>query len=152
MSTFSRGPAPRPFARLRAAVPLILLTTLAAPIAAVGMCGGTGWLPAALAQGPGGGYHDSREDKHIGAADALEGLRSAARAPLRWLRRSSRSFQGLMRLLAERSAVQAGEDVPPSRLRRLREPVEVADDPPWRSIYGGEAGAGTDQGGARLNE
>jgi nucleoid-associated protein YgaU len=115
------------------------LAALAAAPVAVMMA-----VPAAVAQRPGGGYDETYRDKGKGPGNGLEGLWSAARAPLRWLHQSSRSFQSLMRLLAERSALQAGDDAPP-RLRTKRppkEPVEVADEPPRRSIYGGEAGAG----------
>jgi nucleoid-associated protein YgaU len=107
--------------------------------------------PAAVAQGPGGGYDDADDDRAKGAQGASNGLEaawSAAHAPLRWLRQSSRSFQSLMRMLAERSALQAGHDAPPSlRPRRPRkDPEEAAVDPPRPSSYGGEAGAGSDLG------
>jgi hypothetical protein len=132
---FSWGPAPRTFAGSLVAV---ALATLAVVPVAVTMT-----VPAAVAQRPGGGY-DETYDKGQGPGSGLKGFRSAVRAPLRWLRQSSRSFQSLMRLLAERSALQAGDDArPPLRPKRPpKGPVEAADDPPPRSIYGGEAGAG----------
>jgi hypothetical protein len=137
---FSWGPVPRRTIRGLAAAALLTLALalLAGPIA----------VPAAVARGPGGGYHEAYDDRANGAGDGLEAVWRAARVPLRWLRQSSRSFQSLMRLLAERSALQAGYNVPlpPWPKRPRKDPVEVADDPPQRSGYGGEAGAGSDHG------
>ena len=142
---FSWGPAPRRNVHWLAAAAFVTLA--AAPIAS------SIAVPAAVAQGPDGGYRDADDDRAKGAKGAqgasngLEAVWSAARAPLRWLRQSSRSFQSLMRLLAERSAQQAGHDAPSLRPRRPRkDPEEVAEDPPRRSGYGGEAGAGSDHG------
>jgi hypothetical protein len=116
-------------------------------LAAAAVAVGVG--PVAVAQGPGGGYHDAYDsDKGRGGDNGLAAIWSVARAPLRWLRQSSRTFQSLMRLLAERSAIQAGDEAPPPPWpkRPRKDPVEVADDPPRQTIYGGEAGAGPNAG------
>jgi hypothetical protein len=107
--------------------------------------------PTASAQGPAGGYHapDSGAGRSgVGDGGGLHAVWSALRAPLRWLRHSSRSFHGLMRLLAERSAhVAGGEGMrPPLPPPSQRPRQETEKELPRESIYGGEAGAGRDQG------
>jgi nucleoid-associated protein YgaU len=137
---FSWGPAPRRNVRWLAAAALL---TLAAATGA-----GQTAIPAAVALGPGGGYQDTNDDRGKRPGHGLDSVWSAARAPLRWLRQSGRSFQSLMRLLAERSALRAGDGTPPPLRpkRPPKDPVEAADDPPQRSSYGGEAGAGSNHG------
>jgi hypothetical protein len=107
--------------------------------------------PTATAQGPTGGYHTPDSGAGTTAAGEDSGLQavwSAVRAPLRWLRQSSRSFHRLMRLLAERSAQVAGGEgarpPPPPPPQESRK--ETKKELPRESIYGGEAGAGRDQG------
>jgi nucleoid-associated protein YgaU len=109
-----------------------------------------GAASVATARGPGGGYQEPYNGKASGGS-GLAPVWSAARAPLRWLRQSSRSFQSLMRLLAERSA---GADPPPPPRRPQKEPAEEVEEPPRRSDYGAEAGAGRDRGsvGVRVKE
>jgi nucleoid-associated protein YgaU len=108
---FSSSPTPRRAAAWLAATALLALAVAAvvSPVAS----------PVARAQGPAGGYHAP------GSGNGLEAVWSAVRAPLRWLRLSSRSFQGLMRLLAERSVHVAGSDgrPPPPRFKRAPEPT-----------------------------
>jgi hypothetical protein len=139
----SCGPAPRRPAGGIAAVVVLAL--------AVAVAGGSPMavpvaIPVASAQGPAGGYHPPDSAAGKSAGGGLEEVWSAVRAPLRWLRKSSRSFQGLMRKLAERSAQVAGNDddrpFPPAVKRPRRAPVEK--EPPRQSVYGGEAGAGRD--------
>ena len=141
----SNGPAPRrPAARLAAAVLLILASAVAASIAS----------PAAIAQGPGGGYHAPPDANGSRAGgDGMAAVWSALRTPLQWLRESGRSFQTLMRLLAERSAQHTtGGAFPPQPKRHLPEIAEKAEEPPPpRPEYGGEAGAGRDRG-VRIKE
>lgn len=147
----SFGPAPyRSAGRLTGAV--LLTLAAAAMLAVIGN-------PTAHAQGPAGGYHapDSGAGKSAAGDDSgLQAIWSAVRAPLRWLRQSSRSFHGLMRLLAERSAHVAGGEggrppLPPPSQRPRKEPEKEL---PRESVYGGEAGAGHDQGarGTRVKE
>jgi hypothetical protein len=149
VSVFSWHPAPLRFAAklnawLAAAALAFLLAALLATLAGA---------PVADARGPGGGYYDVG-DGNGKSGDGLKALWSAARAPLRWLRQSTRSFQTLMLLLAARSARQWDPDAPPplASKRPHKEAVEEFDEPPRRSIYGGEAGAGPDQGGVRVKE
>jgi nucleoid-associated protein YgaU len=134
---FSSSPTPRRGAAWPAAAALLALAVAAvvSPVAS----------PVARAQGPAGGYHAP------GSGNGLEAVWSAVRAPLRWLRQSSRSFQGLMRLLAERSAHVAGSDGRPPPPRSKRAPEEAEEEPPRQSVNGGEAGAGRDEG-ARVKE
>lgn len=144
---FSLGPAPRRFAARPSAwlAAAALAMTLAALLATLA------GSPVAVARGPGGGYYDA-DDGNGRAGDGLKAVWSAARAPLRWLRQSSRSFQSLMRLLAERSARPGDPDALPPLKRPRNEAVEEVEEPPRRSIYGGEAGAGSDKGGARVKQ
>jgi hypothetical protein len=121
---FSSAPAPRRLAAWLAAGALLVAAS------------------SAVARGPAGGYHETYD----GVGWRWNGLGDgwlAARAPLRWLRQSSRAFQGLMRLLAERSAERggAGAPVPPRPKRERAEPPQQ-EDWPQRSARGGEATAG----------
>jgi hypothetical protein len=142
VSVFSWGSAPRRFAAWLAAVALLALAVVPMLL--------HGAVPVAIARGPGGGYQDPDNGNGTGGGGSgLAEVWSAVRAPLRWLRQSSRSFQSLMRLLAERSA--GAEPPPVARPRRPRqEVVEEVEDPPRRSSHGGEAGAGRDRGGPRV--
>jgi hypothetical protein len=148
VSVFSWRPG-----RHRVAARLAAWLTVAA-LALTALLVNPGGAPVADARGPGGGYYDAGDDNGK-SGDLLERLWSAVRAPLRWLRQSSRSFQTLMRLLAERSASQASPDVPPPppvvSKRPPHDSVEAPEEPPRRrSIYGGEAGAGRDKSGTRV--
>jgi hypothetical protein len=110
--------------------------------------------PLAMARGAAGGYNDTYNNTYndVGRSNGFGDAWSAVATPLRWLRQSSRSFQGLMRLLAERSARHTGEDggedapfpFPPQR--EPVEPPQVNEDDDWprRSPHGGEAKAGRD--------
>jgi nucleoid-associated protein YgaU len=106
--------------------------------------------PLAVAQGPAGGYNDAyhRDTYTRRGGSGLSDAWSVALVPLRWLRQSSRSFQGLMRLLAERSARYTGDEppfpFPPQRELPGEPPGAEEDDRPRRSPDGGEARAGRD--------
>jgi LysM domain-containing protein len=148
-SVFSWGPAPRRFATWPVSW-LVAFLVVAAAVALLAVAVSVG---VANARGPGGGYYETYPDRGRWGS-GLADLQWVARTPLRWLRQSSRSFQSLMRLLAERST-GAEAPPPPLQLKRPRkEAVEEVEEPPRRSVYGGEAGAGRDRGtgGARVKE
>lgn len=112
-------------------------------------------MPVA-ARGPAGGYEET--DRYV-YGESGSSAAPGPRAPLEWLRSSSRSFQSLMRMLAQRAADVGGAARRPLPPAPAPEPAAPEPDvtepylpPPlpkpehtWRPERGGEAKAGRDR-------